>query len=568
MVVVNKSQFQPGAAISGGATLDAKYKVYKHKRKEDDFSNTAVKATDSIVYKYTNMFKMINWILSIILLTMAIVASILTLSKKFSDKRFPVSIVTYSVTPWNEFNSLDQKLGTFTQTGRADGWNVQQLWAWAKCDKYLTSNPVPKKDDKLNISAISAENTAWIPGGCNCIAQVGNALGGNWVYSSTNPSVDEVKEMIYFCVHEGGMPNNIAINSRSERTLFFLYAFIFCSAGSIFISNWMHGIFVWSMKEDDSKISGNHYFNSLPLDVQLLLAVVLTLGPIVAIGTSLLAHCDTCSPSLNVPEISYPTVFIVLSFIVIAYYISRYYYFRNHYNSISTALQYMAQSESSLEVNEFEFSKSNNENYGPYGETVYTGETHDHVDALNTQAQMEQLWNDTLMIPAFTILSVGICSMRAWVDIDMVAYYAALVFFYTSISAASSWVTAHWARTSSYNEHKNGRPDEETEKQINDYYQGYKNMVFFAQIFILVALIFTALPVNPVTHYFYLGFYAWFSFVLMLGVIYILPEMVNEVKALNIHTITALKQLLVIILMFCFVILIYNSEVLNKDVVL
>jgi hypothetical protein len=182
-------------------------------------------------------------------------------------------------------------------------------------------------------------------------------------------------------------------------------------------------------------------------------------------------------------------------------------------------------------------------------------------DSLNGQAQLEHLWLDVMLVPAMVALSIGTVLTRQWTDNGILYYYAVLVGFFTVVSMSNDWMTSFWTRSLRLKDDLKIKGS-----AVYDHYQGYKDMVTYVQLFILIALVFTAVPAESITAYSYILFYNWLYFVFGLFAVYILPDFINDRAGLNIHTVTAMKQSAVLLLVFSLLITIAVTEWVKKDI--
>eukprot|EP00960_Hanusia_phi_P064049 765676-Hanusia_phi.AAC.2 len=94
------------------------------------------------------------------------------------SSRFPIS-------PWDNLASQDATLQLFNGKQPNQQWNVQQLWAWSRCDQYITTGRMPSQTGKYSLAYVSPSHPVFMPVGCNCLAQVGHAVPSNWTYGQS-----------------------------------------------------------------------------------------------------------------------------------------------------------------------------------------------------------------------------------------------------------------------------------------------------------------------------------------------------------------------------------------------
>eukprot|EP00960_Hanusia_phi_P006040 173878-Hanusia_phi.AAC.1 len=493
-----------------------------------------------------------------------------TLNKSFESNRFPTSIVTHSVHPWNRLDKLEATLMQLDGTQGSAQANVQKLWAWAGCDKYITTGRVPAEADKNSLATVSANHPVYMPGGCNCLAQVGHAIGPTWNYThSVNPTMDELKDMIRFCAYEADMPPTFEPKEAVYRPLFFFYAFMLLATGGIMISNFMHSGSAKATK-DMLKLTIQYPNVMTPeqlreretirkqIDEQrnssisklLMLAsgqTLLLFTTVLSFTLAFLFSCNSCDAGLKDFNLGFPLAYLLLTtalglVFVIPYLVASGMSATNLYDALKSVVVSEIDS-----ITEQYIDKTKYYNYRI-------------SDALNAQAQLEQLWTDILLIPAFTVLSVGITLTREWADEGIIFYNALLVFLFTVVSTAGNWVTCHWTRAV--------RVDNDLGMKgttVYDFYQGYKDMITYLQFFILIALVFTAVPTTSITPYSYVLFYNWFYFAGGLFFVYIIPDIVNDRVNLTMHTVTAWKQLCTLTVVFTLLLTIAATELLTID---
>eukprot|EP00960_Hanusia_phi_P005726 166179-Hanusia_phi.AAC.8 len=561
MVVVKKPGYPnpQQAAMGKGPTLDRPY--VPHMLNDEEWNQLEDDTINSI-FGFQSTMKRINGWVGIMFYGVAIFLAGWTLNKSFTSSKFPTSVVTHAITPWNRLNKLDDTLKMLDGTQGSLQANVDKIWTWAGCDKYITTGRVPLQTDKNTIAVVSSSNPVYMPGGCNCLAQVGHAISANWSYSqTTSPTKDEVKDMIRFCTYEADMPPDFEPRKAVYRPLFFFYAFIFVATGGIVIANYMHDgaagmtkALLQTMPEDEKakEAALAQFRGQREMQIGYLVnkasAEFLVIGcTVVSFTFAFLYSCNSCDAGLSEFNLGFPITYLVFTFLIGFIFILPYLYARkiksmNLYDALYTVVN--------REHDQFTLHHFNRDDRDKFFIS----------DALNAQAQLEQLWTDILSIPAFVMLSVGITLTREWTDEGALFYNALLVFIYMALGTAGNWVTCHWTRAL--------RVDEALGKEgtsIYNFYQGYKDMITYAQIFALIALVFTAMPSSSITPYSYILFYNWFYFIIGLFLVSLFPDILNDRVGLTMHTVTAWKQLCMLFVSFTLLLTIASSEWLGAD---
>ncbi len=537
MVVVKKPTYP------GKPAFDAPYSPYNPTKKADNEDEDAIIHVFAINHKW----KIVNGIIALVFGILTLVQASMSLSFDFKSREFPTSIVTHTLRPWDEYGGLDDALKAITDPSTSSS-RVEKLWEWAKCDQYITDKHVPKQNDPYTLAGVSASNPVWVPGGCNCIAQVANALGNTWTHESTSPTLSEVKDMIHFCAYEGDMPYQYDVVKMTYRPLYYFYFFMFVATSAIVMANFLHTSNSETIKE---MIQKNKDPNTALAESKTLLGKLI--GYFVAVFVLVVVYTilyltikkscdqDICDFDLGT------TLSLMLVFLAILAVLYIPYFFQGTKTHIVDALYMMVNDEHDSYTVAY---KNGND------ATMYTVS-----NALNGQAQLEHLWLDVMLVPAFVALSIGTVLTRQWTDNGILYYYAVLVGFFTVVSMSNDWMTSFWTRSLKLSTDLGMKGT-----AVYDHYQGYKDMVTYVQLFILVALVFTAVPAESITAYSYILFYNWLYFVFGLFAVYMLPDFINDRAGLNIHTVTAMKQSAVLLLVFSLLITIALTEWVRKDI--
>lgn len=554
MVVVNKKAFYPNM-MQYAPPLQGHYQTQTNVQAEKYIENYSL-------INYQHPVKILNTFVAGILGILTIWAAAVTLGRSYSDSRMPMHILSYSMQPWDEYSKFTDTLKTFTNASSTRKDNVQKLWAWSRCDEYITKGRVPKSSDKSVIEVVSATNPVYIPGGCNCIAQVAHAMGDGWLYASaTAPSKDEVEEMINLCTYEGSMPHTLAVHDKTYRTMFYMYAFLFLAASSIIVANFMHDVVVSKMKSvaDTNAQTTNNMLGALRTKLMVVVGIVVI---ITYVFTILLVSLTKSAPEdAKHPELAFTISYFLVSAFFFTLFVVPYFMYEN----ISDAAKKFAEHEVDT------------------GMQIITSEIRDSYtqsNILNAQGQIEQLWTDVISIPAVVSLTVAVCVLRQWTDFDIILYNALLVFLFLVFTTAGNWVTNHWTRVITLMDAQKAdiisrtttmnpeiRKLENIEKNLDSFYGGYKNIITMVQVFILIALAFTATPAGDISHYNYLAMYNWVYLLIFLFVIYVFPDMWNDYQPLKLHTVTAMKQFFLNILIFLTFLTVSYTEIANKSAV-
>lgn len=539
MVVVKKPTYP------GKPAFDAPYSPYNPTKNSDDDEKEAIVHVFAINHKW----KIVNGVIAGLFFCLTFGLAITSLTYDFKSREFPTSIVTHTLRPWDEYGSLEAALKAIT-TGSTSSSRVQALWAWAKCDKYITTLKVPKQNDPYTLEVVSGTNPVWVPGGCNCIAQVANALGNTWVSTQTaSPTLSEVKDMIHFCTYEGDMPYQYNIVKMTYRPLYYFYFFMFVATSAIVMANFLH-------TSNSETIKAMIKTNSDPITAEaetkillgkLIAYFVITFVIVLVFTILYLTIKKSCDQDICDFDLG-TTLALLLVFLAILTVLYVPYLYRSTRDSIVNGL-YMMVSDEHDSYTKVAYRDRNDA-------TMYTVS-----NALNSQAQLEHLWLDVMLVPAFVALSVGTVLTRQWTDNGILYYYAVLVGFFTVVSMSNDWMTSFWTRSLRLKEDLKIKGS-----AVYDHYQGYKDMVTYVQLFILIALIFTAVPAESITAYSYILFYNWLYFVFGLFAVYMLPDFINDRAGLNIHTVTAMKQSAVLLLVFSLIITIAVTEWVRKDI--
>ncbi|EKX35024.1 hypothetical protein GUITHDRAFT_118773 [Guillardia theta CCMP2712] len=563
MVVVNKKQFYAGMQ-QPTHTLDKPYKDQSH-----DSARNYI--TGYSLLTYTNRSKIINSVIALIIFWLSFGACCVTLGRSYKNSKMPSNIISYSLEPWDEYSSLENTLKAFTNTSSTIKDNVKALWYWSLCDQYITTGRVPKSTDKMALEVVSASNPVYMPGGCNCIAQVAHAMGDGWLYeSATNPTKGEVKEMLNFCTYEGSMPQTMKVSSKPYRTMFFIYGFLLLASSSIIIANFMHDVLVLALKDRreqapqgsltvvfgaDTIKKVASYLNVKLILVTLMCTIIFLVMTILLLTTSKGAPDDAKHPADLLAGI-----FIAIGSAIILLFVTPYVLYGGSSDNIARIVERFARNEVDAGI---KFIREEHEI------------TYKNSDILNAQGQIEQLWTDVISIPAVVALTVAVCIMRQWTDFDIIMFNVILVFLLLIFATASNWVTCHWTRVASFTKAyaKTVSTTDSTRQEklntigetLNSFYQGYKNIITVTQIFILLALVFTATPSSDVNHYNYLAMYNWIYFMGFLFLIYMAPDIWNDMQQLKLHNVTAIKQLMLNLLSFTVFITVSYTEFWNKS---
>ncbi|EKX34849.1 hypothetical protein GUITHDRAFT_119034 [Guillardia theta CCMP2712] len=520
------------------------YSPYNTSNKADEDDKNAIVH----VFAINHSWKIVNGYIAALLFAATVALAITSLILDFKTREFPTSIVTHTLRPWNEYGGLEDALKAIT-TGSTSSSRVQALWHWAKCDQYITDKHVPHQHDPYTLAGVSVNNSVWVPGGCNCIAQVAHALGNTWVSTqTTSPTLSEVKDMIHFCAYEGDMPYQYDVVKTAYRPLYYFYYFMFVATSAIVMANFLHS----SNSETIKTMIKNNVDPKTALDEsksllrKLVLYFVLTFIVVIVFTGLFLGIKNSCDQDIcnfdPVTTLSLMSVFLVILFVLVIPY-----FYQSSKTHIVDALQMMVNGE--------------HDSYTIAYRDANDATVYKVSDSLNSQAQLEQLWLDVMLVPAMVALSIGTVLTRQWTDNGILYYYAVLVGFFTVVSMSNDWMTSFWTRSLRLSGDLGMKGS-----AVYDHYQGYKDMVTYVQLFILVALIFTAVPTESITAYSYILFYNWLYFVFGLFAVYMLPDFINDRAALNIHTVTAMKQTAVLLLVFTLVITLSVTEWVKKDI--
>ncbi|EKX34915.1 hypothetical protein GUITHDRAFT_118959 [Guillardia theta CCMP2712] len=550
MVVVNKKSFYPNTIQYAPQPLGNHY-VPADQQKAVDY----VQSYSLISYK--NTAKIANSVIAVILFFLTFGACCVTITRSYGQSKIPMNIITYSIDPWDEYQTFGDVLKGFTNATGTKKDNVRTLWAWSKCDQYITTGRVPKSTDKLTLEVVSGNNPVYIPGGCNCIAQVANAMGDGWLYATaTAPSKDDVKKMINFCTYEGSMPHNLTAKPKAYRTLFYVYSFLFLSCTCILIANFMHDLVVMMLKS--SKASPENLFAAIKW--KLIATVVVFLGLTIALMITLLLVNKGAPTDAKNPEIGLTVGIFIMVAAAVVLFVVPYLTYPNVLDAIHGLISHEIDT----------------------GILLIDKEIRDRYlasDVLNAQGQIEQLWTDVLAIPAFVSLIIAVCIMRGWTDYDILLYNALLVFLLLLFTAAGNWVTCHWTRVVTFIEAQNKQNQNVPEKRqssmvlgaisnnLDGFYQGYKNTITLCQLFIIIALCFTATPTSDVTQYSYIAMYNWLVLMVSLFAVFVFPDLWNDFQALKLHNVTATKQAFLNVLIFMTFLTVSYTEYAKKSLV-
>jgi len=582
MVVVNKKQFYANM-LQPTQTLDNHYKLQTNEKAEEYIQ-------EYTLISYTNRTKLINSIFATLIFILSFAACIVTLNRDYNHSKMPSHILTYSLKPWDEYDSLDNTLKAFTNASSTVKDNVNALWFWSRCSEYITTGRVPKSTDKMVLEEVSATNPVYMPGGCNCIAQVAHAMGAGWLYaSSTAPNKDQVEEMLNFCTYEGSMPQTLEIGNKPYRTMFFLYGFLILASASIIIANFMHDALLEALKmkkggsEPEVKAEVGTVSDlqarinlgiqtpitmeklkqiSAYLKVKLILVTLICTVVLFTMTILLLSDNKGAPSDAKHPAYAFATIYIVSSFFILMLFVTPYIMYNASENNISEVVKKMSMHEVDKGIL---FVKKEEE-------LVYK-----QSDILNAQGQIEQLWTDVISIPAVVALTIAVCIMRQWTDFDIIVYNVLLVFLFLLFTTASNWVTCHWTRVAKFmGSYSASLQTSDTIKHqklgsirdtLNGFYQGYKNIIMVTQFFILIALVFTATPSSDVSHYNYLAMYNWLYFIFFIFLIYVAPDIWNDLQEVKLHNVTAMKQFMLNLLTFTIFVTVSYTEFWNKSVV-
>eukprot|EP00960_Hanusia_phi_P000625 16344-Hanusia_phi.AAC.7 len=564
MVVIKKPTH---AVPQDGMHLDRPYRPYKNTNDDWDTTDTIRKS----LFAFQSTMK-VNGITALVFYVITAVLTGFSLTKSFTSNRFPTSIVTHSVSPWDNLTSLDSTLKTFDGTQGTVMWNVQTLWSWSQCDQYITTGRVPSQTNAYTLAQVSPANPIYMPGGCNCLAQVGNAIGPTWSYAqTTSPTKSEVTDMIRFCVYEADMPSSYTPRHAAYRPLFYFYAFMLLTTLSIILANFMHdggattvkNMIVGTNGKTDENVD-NEMGKSLSwLQGKLTVSTFFLVGTGTAYTFTFLYSCNSCDQGLTEFNMGFPLTYFLLvlalsGMFIIPYVITG---LINGKDNLYEALKKVVSSETDSVTQQYL-------KRGNYAKLAIS-------DALNAQAQLEQLWTDIMSIPAFVMLSIGITLTRQWTDEGILFYNALLVFVFTVIGTAGNWVTCHWTRAvraeqvltdnATFLTYKGTPAITKKGTGVYDFYQGYKDMITYTQIFILVALVFTAVPSGSITPYSYILFYNWFYFIFALFLVYVFPDIINDRVGLTMHMVTAIRQFAMLFLVLTLIITIGATEWLTVN---
>eukprot|EP00960_Hanusia_phi_P017675 520606-Hanusia_phi.AAC.2 len=386
MVVVKKPMFthmQPS-----GMRLDRPYEPYKEdKTKWIDRSNGA---SLTAVFMLKHSLKWVNGIVATLFGVVTIVLAIITLAKPHGSTFFPTSIVTHSIHPWNRLDKLNAALLSLNGTQGSLQANVAKLWDWSGCDGYITTGDVPSETSKFTLGPVSSSKPVYMPGGCNCLAQVGHAIGATWSSTqTTSPTKDEVADMVRFCVYEGDMPATYEPRSATYRPLFYFYVFMMLASGGVALANFMHSGSVdtvrYLLNTSQQDNSEQRDKSMQKLTGKAILTAIVIAAVMLSFTISFLTSCNSCDQGMHAFNLLIPMVFLVLFLVVCFAFVVPYLYCMSEDN-LQQALQVAVSAEQSTDA-----SFSNMPEY-------------EVSDALNAQAQLEQLWTDIMLIPAFVML--------------------------------------------------------------------------------------------------------------------------------------------------------------------
>lgn len=437
----------------------------------------------------------------------------------YRTRVFPSSFATYHTKTWKNMTKVDHLISTLAATA-SPSERIRLVWEWGGCSKYITPNQIPKTNHPATLVTISSSDPIYLPGGCNCLAQVAGTMPAG-TFTTLNPYIpyEHIKNQFEFCTLFAPMPTELIADGSSIRVDTYLYAFIFISLVAVIASNYRHWFLNFTKDNFDVYREGTNKFWSNMLSIFML---ILALVVVITYNT----YCKDCDADLK--TFNWTWNFIGISLVLFATL-----YFAN--SAMMFTLSVTPKSKTQKEFEAMQNSLAlHNVNAAPDMDEMDLQQQYRWrtiMSVANSVAGEEQLIFDAISVPALFYLTVAITVLRSWLDTNIIYYNVTLVLFLTSFYMASNYMSAKWSIT--YNV---------MNTKVNDEFQLFKFCSFFAGLFIIFSLLLTALPgVKP--NYYHLDILDnWWFFIIVLFGIYVFPDIVSELKSVNLQLATAFRQ--------------------------
>lgn len=476
-----------------------------------------------------NLFSITLWLLTFILCCFSIWKG------NYVDRKFPASFPLYYTKEWHRMDKLDALINSLTGvTAPAD--RVRKVWDWGNCTDYITANPIPRQNHPETLVTVSSTDPVYLPGGCNCLAQVAATLPNDFNAAAPHIALSKVRDQFEFCTLFGPMPTTIKGHGRDLRVNTYIYGFLFFAFLAVLASNFRHWAITSYFRQDskDSDVRSyetDHYYAKLMV---VLISVVSFVFVIIVNSI-----CHQCDPELKSIDWVWAALVIALSAISAGYF--------TWVNSTSI-MEQLRNAMKQMGMTGFIDAGKTNKTDAQWTNLLTFS---------NAKAGEEQLVFDVLLIPALVALTIGMSVLRSWLDLNMILYNITLVVFLACFYTSANYISSKWAVKALDNkDNKNTELDKEC--------QFFKLCAIFAGAFIIFALCFTALPGVQPNYYHLTILDNWYLFISALFLIYIIPDVVNEIWACTLQTMTAMRQWILVIFSF-FIIFTQMKAVWFKD---
>lgn len=473
-----------------------------------------------------NVFGLVIWIVTLILASMSVSNS------NYSNRRFPASFPMYYTKEWHRMDGLDALIQSLSGT-TAPTDRVKKVWEWANCSQYITSNVIPKQNHPETLVTLSDTNPVYAPGGCNCLAQVAATMPNNFNVATPHISLDKLKDQFEFCTLFGPMPVTIKSEKSDIFVNSYIYGFLLFACLAVLISNIRH----WSFsdyivessndqqksnqqKEDEQKKNDVKFNNMIHVAKMVTLAFYAASFILFIVLNS---KCDQCDPHLNNPNWIWAGLVVTIVALVGGYYGLYFHYdmYKQAAVSLTTMGVVMIEAKDTHKKTDEQWKKI--------------------LTFSNAKAGEEQLIFDIVLIPTLVLLTIGITVLRSWLDIHMILYNVTLVVFLACFYTSANYISSKWAMKAH---------DSEKHDSLDQECQLFKVCAIFAGAFIIFALCFTALPAVQPNYYHLSILDNWYVYISALFFIYILPDIINEIWACTLQTMTAMRQWILILFSF------------------
>eukprot|EP00960_Hanusia_phi_P056858 763388-Hanusia_phi.AAC.9 len=468
----------------------------------------------------------------------------------YKNRVFPTSFSTYYTKSWRNMSKVERLIEDLSKTSLPKE-RIRLAWEWGGCTRYITSNNIPKANHPATLVPVSSTDPVYVPGGCNCLAQVAGTIK-NETFSTQNTDLySNIQDQFEFCTLFAPMPTEQVTVRRSIRIDTFIYGFILTSLVAILASNYKH----WNYNIDKENYKYFTDRQATKMNTSWIALGALLVTFVVTLVFNL--TCKDCDPELKNLDWIWSTLIMAILLFCGFYFANLWMRTMNTtVNRSSTSHVYEIEDiMKTMGVPENEAENHNGNNSQNLFDKIDENKIWTSIlSASNAVAGHELLIFDVISIPALIYLTIGISVLRSWLDVNIIIYNITLVLFLATFYTASNYMSAKWAI----------KYDKE-QREINDEYQLYKFCSFFAGLFIIITLSLTALPgVRP--NYYHLDILDnWWFFVVALGLIYVLPDIVSEFTNLNLQVATTFRQWVLLLLVTFIILLQMNVEWFKQD---